>query len=146
MEQITRFVRDNVLLDAGVVEVRSAVAADASRARRAALDAHEQPDPGVITPRYLTACVRELLAGADALVLTEAITNCQVVAEHLRAGRPGSLIGSGGGSLGWSGGGAVGAKLACPERTVVSLAETARSCSACRPRPSGWSAATAPPR
>ena len=121
VEQITRFVRDNVLLEAGVVEVRSAVAADASRARRAALDAQEQPDPGVITPRYLTACVRELLAGTDALVLTEAITNYQVVAEHLRASRPGSLIGSGGGSLGWAGGGAVGAKLACPERTVVCL-------------------------
>ena len=121
VEQITRFVRDNVLLEAGVVEVRSAMAADASRARRAALDAQEQPDPGVITPRYLTACVRELLAGTDALVLTEAITNYQVVAEHLRASRPGSLIGSGGGSLGWAGGGAVGAKLACPERTVVCL-------------------------
>ena len=121
VEQITRFVRDNVLLEAGVVEVRSAMAADASRARRAALDAQEQPDPGVITPRYLTGCVRELLAGTDALVLTEAITNYQVVAEHLRASRPGSLIGSGGGSLGWAGGGAVGAKLARPERTVVCL-------------------------
>ena len=61
------------------------------------------------------------LAGADALVLTEAVTNYQVVAEHLRPSRPGSLIGSGGGSLGWAGGGAVGAKLACPERTVVCL-------------------------
>ena len=121
VEQITRFVRDNVLVDAGLVEVRSAVAADASRARRAALDALEQPGPGVITPRYLTACVRELLVGTDALVLTEAITNYQVVAEHLRASRPGSLIGSGGGSLGWAGGGAVGAKLAAPERTVVCL-------------------------
>jgi acetolactate synthase-1/2/3 large subunit len=73
----------------------------------------------MITPRYLTACVREALAGVDALVLTEAVTNFQVVAEHMRVTRPGSLIGSGGGSLGWAGGGAVGAKLACPERTVV---------------------------
>jgi len=121
VEQITGFVRDNVLVDAGLVEVRSAEAADASRARRAALDALEQPEPGVITPRYLTACVRDLLAGADALVLTEAVTNYQVVAEHLRPSRPGSLIGSGGGSLGWAGGGAVGAKLADPERAVVSL-------------------------
>jgi thiamine pyrophosphate-dependent acetolactate synthase large subunit-like protein len=37
------------------------------------------------------------------------------------ASRPGSLLGSGGGSLGWAGGGAVGAKLACPERAVVCL-------------------------
>jgi len=42
-----------------------------------------------------------------------------VVAEHLRASRPGSLISSGGGSLGWAGGGAVGAKLAAPDKTVV---------------------------
>ena len=44
-----------------------------------------------------------------------------MVAEHLRANRPGSLIGSGGGSLGWAGGGAIGAKLAAPDRTVVCL-------------------------
>jgi len=121
VEQITQYVRDNIVLDAGVVEVRRAAVTDTSRARRAALDAQELPEPGVITPRYLTRCVRELLAGTDALVLTEAITNYQVVAEHLRASGPGSLIGSGGGSLGWAGGGAVGAKLACPERTVVCL-------------------------
>jgi acetolactate synthase I/II/III large subunit len=121
VEQITQFVRDHVRLPAGLVEVRWAAAADTSRARRAALDAQEQPEADVITPRYLTGCVRELLAGTDALILTEAITNYQVVAEHLRASRPGSLIGSGGGSLGWAGGGAVGAKLASPERTVVCL-------------------------
>jgi acetolactate synthase I/II/III large subunit len=119
--QIARFVRDNVLIDAGAVEVRRAVVMAASQARRAALDSLEPPQPGVITPRYLTACVRELLAGTDALVLTEAITNYQVVAEHLRASRPGSLLGSGGGSLGWAGGGAIGAKLASPERAVVCL-------------------------
>ena len=66
------------------------------------------------------ACVRDA-AGPDALVLTEAISNYHVVSEHLRASRPGSLIGSGGGSLGWSGGAAIGAKLAAPDRTVVSL-------------------------
>jgi len=121
LEQIARFVRDNVLIDAYEVEVRRAMVMDASRARRAVLDSLEQPENGVITPRYLTACVRELLAGTDALVLTEAITSYQVVAEHLRASRPGSLLGSGGGSLGWVGGGAIGAKLACPERAVVCL-------------------------
>ena len=122
LEQICRFVLDKVLVDAGAVETRRGVVTAASRARRAALESLEQPEPGVITPRYLTACVRELLAGTDALVLTEAITNYQAVAEHLRASRPGSLLGSGGGSLGWAGGGAVGAKLASsPERTVVSL-------------------------
>jgi acetolactate synthase I/II/III large subunit len=122
LEQIVGLVRDENLAEAGMVEARRAEITAANEARRAALDALEQPQAGVITPRYLTACVRELLAGADALVLTEAITNYQVVSEHLRASRPGSLLGSGGGSLGWAGGGAVGAKLASsPERTVVSL-------------------------
>ena len=118
LEQIRDAVR---IKDRAAVEARRAEVTAASQARRAALDAQEQPEPGVITPRYLTACVREALAGTDAVVLTEAVTNFQVVAEHLRAIRPGSLIGSGGGSLGWAGGGAVGVKLACPERTVVSL-------------------------
>lgn len=121
VEQITGFVRDHVRLDSGTVEARRSRTAAASRARRAALDALERPEHGMITARYLTACVRELLAGTDALVLTEAITSYQVVAEHLRASRPGSLLGSGGSSLGWAGGGAVGAKLACPERAVVCL-------------------------
>ncbi len=121
LAQIAMFVREKILVDAGAVETRRIVVAAANRARRAALEALEQPEAGVITPRYLTACVRELLDGADALVLTEAITSYQVVAEHLRAAAPGSLLGSGGGSLGWAGGGAVGAKLAAPERTVVCL-------------------------
>jgi acetolactate synthase I/II/III large subunit len=122
LEQIAALVRDENLAEAAVVEARRAEIAAANEARRTALDALEQPEPGVITPRYLTGCVRRLLAGTDTLVLTEAITSYQVVAEHLRASRPGSYLGSGGGSLGWAGGGAVGAKLACSaERAVVSL-------------------------
>jgi acetolactate synthase-1/2/3 large subunit len=119
--QVTDFVRDNALVDAGAVERRRAEVTAAGQARRADLDALEQPQPGVITPRYLTACVRELLDDADALVLIEVITNYQIVTEHLRASRPGSLIGSGGSSLGWGGGGAIGAKLAAPDRVVVCL-------------------------
>ena len=122
LEQIARLARDENLAEPGVVETRRAETAAANAERRAALDALEQPEAGVITPRYLTATVRDLLHGTDALVLTETITNCQVVAEHLRASRPGSMIGSGGGAPGWAGGGAVGAKLASSsERTVVSL-------------------------
>ena len=89
--------------------------------QRAAWAAREQPSGDAISPAYLVACVRELLADEDAIVLTEAVTNFQVVAEHLLPDRPGSLFGSGGGSLGWAGGGAVGAKLAAPDRTVVCL-------------------------
>jgi acetolactate synthase I/II/III large subunit len=122
LEQIARLVRNENLAEAAVVEKRRAEIAAANEARRAALDALERPEGDVITPRYLTACVRELLAGTDALVLTEAITSYQIVAEHLRPAVPGSYLGSGGASLGWAGGAAVGAKLASsPERVVVSL-------------------------
>jgi acetolactate synthase I/II/III large subunit len=122
LKQIARLVRDENLAEAQVVETRRAEIAAASQARRAELDALEQPEAGVITPRYLTACVRDLLAGTDSLVLTETITSYQIVAEHLRPSVPGSYLGSGGGSLGWAGGGAVGAKLASSsERAVVSL-------------------------
>ncbi len=91
------------------------------RAQRATWAARERPPgDGTISPEYLVACVRDAI-GPDALVLTEAITNYQIVCEHLRSSRPGSLLGSGGSSLGWSGGAAVGAKLAAPGATVVSL-------------------------
>ena len=120
VEQIAAYVQMNGF-DRDLVGNRRREVTAAHEAQRAAWDALERPEDGVITPRYLTACVRDLLAGEDALVLTEAITNFQVVAEHLRVNKPGSLLGSGGASLGWSGGGAVGAKLVSPERTVVSL-------------------------
>ena len=108
-------------LDPAAVAARTARAQATHDAQRAQWAAREQPAPdGTITPEYLVACVREA-AGPDCLFLTEAITNYQVVSEHLRAGRPGSLLGSGGGSLSWSGGAAVGAKLAAPQRTVISL-------------------------
>jgi acetolactate synthase-1/2/3 large subunit len=120
LEQIASSVRAHGF-DGGLVEARRAAVTTAHNRRRATWDALEKPADGQITPQYLTACVRDLLAGEDALVLTEAVTNFQVVAEHLRVNKPGTLIGSGGGSLGWSGGGAIGAKLASPERIVVSL-------------------------
>jgi acetolactate synthase-1/2/3 large subunit len=100
---------------------RARRAAAVHKAQRAEWAAREQPGDGdTITPEYLVACVREAV-GPQALVLTEAISNFHVVCEHLRPDIPGTLIGSGGSSLGWSGGAAVGAKLAAPERTVVSL-------------------------
>ncbi|GAA1766767.1 thiamine pyrophosphate-requiring protein [Streptomonospora arabica] len=91
--------------------------------RRAAAAEREQPHPDAITPQSLVAQLRDLLATVeqDTIVLTEAISNYQTVNEHLGATRPGSLIGSGGGSLGWHAGAAIGAKLAHPHSLVVSL-------------------------
>ncbi|MGH3950994.1 MAG: thiamine pyrophosphate-dependent enzyme, partial [Pseudonocardiaceae bacterium] len=76
-----------------------------------------------IPPELLVACLREELAGLDddVIVLSEAISNYQVVNEHLRCATPGALIGSGGGSLGWYAGASIGVKLARPDALVVSL-------------------------
>ncbi len=107
--------------DRAATQARAERLAATHLAQRAEWAAREQPGPdGTITPAWLVACVRDAI-GPDALVLTEAVTNYQVVSEHLRPSRAGSLLGSGGSSLGWSGGAAVGAKLAAPDRTVVSL-------------------------
>ncbi|VEF46777.1 putative acetolactate synthase [Bacillus freudenreichii] len=74
----------------------------------------------VITPEYLTACVRELM-DEDTVILNEGITNYGVISNHIEANVPGSYYGSGAGSLGWNGGAAIGMKLAHPEKTVISL-------------------------
>jgi acetolactate synthase-1/2/3 large subunit len=121
LRQVTARVRERGQLAAGEVAERALRLAAIHRAQREQWAARERPPgDGTITAEYLVACVRDAI-GPDALVLTEAITNYQVVCEHLQPSRPGSLLGSGGSSLGWSGGAAVGAKLAAPGSTVVSL-------------------------
>jgi acetolactate synthase-1/2/3 large subunit len=121
LRQLTGRLAERGRLDPAAVQARAARLRAAHDAQRAQWAEREQPEPdGTITPEYLVACVRDAV-GPDALVLNEAISNYPVVSEHMRASRPGSLINSGGGSLGWSGGAAVGIKLAAPEQTVVSL-------------------------
>jgi acetolactate synthase-1/2/3 large subunit len=121
VEQIAGYVRDHGLVDRAAVTERRAAAAARHQRALVEQEAAEQQQDGVITAAYLTACVRRLLEGEDAVVLTEVVTNSRTVTEHLRPSRPGSVLHHGGGALGWSGGAAVGAKLASPERTVVSL-------------------------
>jgi acetolactate synthase I/II/III large subunit len=122
LRQITDRLAERGGLDRAAVRARAARVAAAHNAQRARWAvAEEKPANGSITPAYAIACVREAIGDDDAIVLTEAISNYHLVSEHLQASKPGSLLGSGGGSLGWSGGGAVGAKLAAPDRTVVSI-------------------------
>ena len=121
LPQIAAFIRENDLADATVVDQRRADVTARHNLQRAERDQREVPDNGAITPHYLAACVRDALADDDPLFLSEAITNFEIVAEHLRVNRPGGYLASGGGSLGWAGGGAGGAKLADPGRTVVCM-------------------------
>ncbi|MGH6816064.1 MAG: thiamine pyrophosphate-requiring protein [Hyphomicrobiaceae bacterium] len=88
--------------------------------RAAELARRERPKDEVITPEYLTACVRKHVDDTT-LVLNEGITSYQTINTHLRMTRPGSVFTSGASSLGWNGGAAIGAKLACPDKTVIAL-------------------------
>ena len=88
--------------------------------RLAALHAREAPAGDAITPEYLTACVRRIVDD-HTIVLSEGISNYQTIGDHLMPTRPGSLVTSGGSSLGWHGGAAIGVKLARPDHTVIAL-------------------------
>jgi acetolactate synthase-1/2/3 large subunit len=130
VEQIATHVKDHVLAsdaqDAPAllasIERRRAHAAARHARMLAALDEAEQPHDEVITAEYLSACVRRLLEGTGALVLTEVVTASKAAAEGLRPTVPGSVIHHGGGYLGWSTGAALGAALAVGKsRPVVSL-------------------------
>jgi acetolactate synthase-1/2/3 large subunit len=111
-----------VAVDARAVEERQAHYAALHETRARVLAAREAvPAAGApITPEYLTACVRAAIDD-DTIVLSEGITSYGVIADHLARRCAGTLLTSGGGSLGWCGGAAIGVKLARPESTVVTL-------------------------
>lgn len=109
-----------ISVDAEAVRRRHAHYGRRHAERAAHLVAAERPDGTTITPEYLTACVRAQIDD-DTIVLNEGITSYHTVFDHLGRSRPGTMLTSGGSSLGWNGGAAVGAKLAEPDRTVVSL-------------------------
>jgi len=107
-------------LDHGAIAERRAHYATLHDERRQRLEQREQPSGDVITPAYLTSRVRRHLDD-DTIVLNEGITNYRTVVDHLMSRRPGAMMTSGGGSLGWNGGAAIGVKLARPKSTVVCL-------------------------
>ena len=74
----------------------------------------------VITPEFLIASLKDVI-DEDTIVLNEAITNYENVSKHLGRNLPGTYFASGASSLGWNGGAAIGAKLAAPDKTIISL-------------------------
>jgi len=110
---------DTATIDRGAVEARMALYRARHADRMAVLRAREAKGE-VITPEYLTACVRARCDDTT-IVVNESISNYTVTVDHMMSTRPGSIMGSGGGSLGWNGGAAIGVKLAHPERTVIAL-------------------------
>ncbi|KAI1391733.1 acetolactate synthase [Hypoxylon trugodes] len=77
--------------------------------------AEECRGDGRVTVPYFMSRLRDATAGIRMVGLNESTTNLGNVADHLHHDLPLSLIGSGGGSLGWYSGAAVGASLALRE-------------------------------
>jgi acetolactate synthase-1/2/3 large subunit len=75
----------------------------------------------VITVQYLMACIRDKLSDKTSIIINEATTNVKFVSDHLLRDEPGSIFTSPAAALGWSGGAAIAAKLAHPEKTVVTI-------------------------
>ncbi len=111
---------DDVHVDAAAAEERRAHYAAKHQTRAERLAKLEAQPADVITPEFLTACVRKHIDD-DTLVFNEGITNYHVICDHIAKSKPGTFFTSGGGSLGWSGGAAIGGKLAAPDSTVVAL-------------------------
>jgi len=111
---------DTMKPDTAAVTERTAHYTQLHEKRAEELRRREQPNGAIITPEYFTACLRKHVDD-NTIVLSETITNYPTIANHLRPSRPGSFFLSGGSSLGWNGGAAIGAKLACPDKTVISL-------------------------
>jgi len=111
---------DRVEIDGQAAERRRRHYAERHRERKAELARLEAPSGEIVTPEYLTACVRRQV-GPDAIVISEGITNFPAICDHMAREKPGTMFTSGGGSLGWNGGAAIGMKLAAPEKTFVAL-------------------------
>jgi thiamine pyrophosphate-dependent acetolactate synthase large subunit-like protein len=97
-----------VAIDRDAVTARLGHYSDRHRKRAANLTRLEGGSGDVITPEFLTACVRKAI-GHDTIVLSEDITSYPAISDHIGRTQPGTLFTSGGGSLGWNGGAAAAA-------------------------------------
>jgi acetolactate synthase I/II/III large subunit len=111
---------DRIEIDEEAAERRRRHYAERHEKRKAELARLEAPGGEVITPEYLTACVRRHVR-LDAIALSEGITNHPAVWDHMAREKPGTMFTSGGSSLGWTGGAAIGMKLAAPDKIFVAL-------------------------
>jgi acetolactate synthase-1/2/3 large subunit len=120
LAQLDHYLSTSASIDQAEVMVRSGLYAELHEQRRVALAARERPAGDAVTPEYLTACVRRHV-DERTIVLNEGISSYQTICDHLGMTRPGSMLTSGGSSLGWHGGAAIGVKLARPDHTVIAL-------------------------
>jgi len=81
----------------------------------------EKPSsPDTITPHFALSRIHAHLDD-QCIILSEGISNYRPICDVLMRSIPGTYFTSGATALGWHGGGAIGAKLAQPEKTVISI-------------------------
>jgi acetolactate synthase I/II/III large subunit len=73
-----------------------------------------------ISPDWLSHCVSEVIDN-DTIVVNHTITDSASVTEQINRTEPGTLLGCAAGSIQWAPAAAFGAKIAAPDKTVVSL-------------------------
>ena len=82
--------------------------------------ASDKGTEGLINPAYLCAELNKVL-GQDDILVSESVMNEPSVAMQINRTQPGTVLGLGGGGLGFGGSSALGAKLANPEKMVLHM-------------------------
>ena len=73
-----------------------------------------------ISPDWLGHCIGQII-DEETIVVNHVISHSASVTEQIERTKPGTLLGCAGGAIQWALGAALGAKVAAPDRTVVSL-------------------------
>ena len=117
--QLNRYLDDIAPIDKKTHAARLAATAAAHHALREGWRKKMQaPADNVITPEWVTACLRAEV-DADTILVNESVTSATSIFHTLPRTKPGTFFGSGGSSLGWGGGAALGSKLAAPGSDVI---------------------------
>ncbi len=102
-------------------EQRRASVAEAHKRRREALiGADQSSGAGPMAPAYVARRVAEIV-DEDTIVVDDSTTAIATNVEHIPTRTPGSYFQPIGSSMGWGAGASLGAKLAAPDNTVISL-------------------------
>jgi len=91
-----------------------------------------------ITANWLSHCINEIIDD-DTVIVNQTISPSMIVAHQVKRSKPGTLLSCAGGCIGWAPGAALGAKLALPDKTVISLMGDGAFIYGC-PEASLWSA------
>ena len=93
-----------------------------------------------ISPDWLSYCINRVI-DEDTIVVNHTLSHCASVTEQIERTRPGTLLGCPAGAIGWAMGASLGAKVAAPEKTVVTMLTDGGFIWGC-PTSTLWTAAT----